>query len=120
MTDGYDYTSPIQITVSEMVTKMEDALMVEITRKVGCDIDRDELIKALQYDRAQYDKGFADGKRAAEKHGYWSECYTDSHHYSGICSVCGGGAIRKVKAEPLKYCPCCGARMDLKDGDTNG
>lgn len=58
-------------------------------------------------------------KKAADvqpvRHGYWSECYTDCHHYSGICSVCGGGAIRKVKAEPLKYCPCCGARMD---GDT--
>ena len=46
------------------------------------------------------------------RHGYWSECYTDSHHYSGICSVCGGGAIRKVKAKPLDYCPNCGARMD--------
>lgn len=46
------------------------------------------------------------------KHGYWSECYTDSHHYSGICSVCGGGAIRKVKGKPLDYCPNCGARMN--------
>lgn len=46
------------------------------------------------------------------RHGYWSECYTDSHHYSGVCSVCGGGAIRKVKGKPLDYCPKCGARMD--------
>lgn len=53
------------------------------------------------------------------RHGYWSECYTDEHHYSGICSVCGGGAIRKVKAKPLDYCPKCGARMDLKDGNPN-
>lgn len=51
------------------------------------------------------------------KHGRWSECYTDSRLYSGICSVCGGAAIRSVKANPLDYCPDCGARMDLKDGE---
>lgn len=49
------------------------------------------------------------------KHGRWSECYTDSRLYSGICSVCGGAAIRSVKVNPLDYCPNCGARMD---GDT--
>lgn len=49
------------------------------------------------------------------KHGRWSECFTDSRIYSGICSVCGGGAIRSVIAKPLDYCPNCGARMD---GDT--
>ena len=45
-------------------------------------------------------------------HGRWSECYTDSRLYSGICSVCGGAAIRGVKGKPLDYCPNCGARMD--------
>lgn len=49
------------------------------------------------------------------RRGRWSECYTDSRLYSGICSVCGGAAIRSVIANPLGYCPNCGARMD---GDT--
>lgn len=49
------------------------------------------------------------------RHGRWSECYTDSRLYSGICSVCGGAAIRSVIANPLSYCPNCGARMDLKE-----
>lgn len=49
------------------------------------------------------------------KHGRWSECYTDSRLYSGICTACGGAAIRSVIANPLDYCPNCGARMD---GDT--
>lgn len=46
------------------------------------------------------------------KHGRWSECYTDSHHYSGICTVCGKASIRSIKENPLEYCPKCGARMD--------
>lgn len=52
------------------------------------------------------------------KHGRWSECYTDSRLYSGICTVCGKGSIRSIKENPLEYCPKCGAKMDLKDGDT--
>lgn len=46
------------------------------------------------------------------KHGHWSECYTDSHHYSGICSVCGKAAIKTLSENLYAYCPHCGARMD--------
>lgn len=46
------------------------------------------------------------------KHGRWSECYTDSHHYSGICSVCGRASIKSLTESLYKYCPKCGARMD--------
>lgn len=49
------------------------------------------------------------------KKGRWSECYTDSRLYSGICTVCGKASIRSIKENPLEYCPKCGARMD---GDT--
>lgn len=31
-------------------------------RKVGVNVDKSELIKALQYDRDQYAKGYEDGK----------------------------------------------------------
>jgi hypothetical protein len=49
------------------------------------------------------------------KHGRWSECYTDTHHYSGICSVCGRASIKSLTESLYEYCPKCGARMD---GDT--
>ena len=49
------------------------------------------------------------------KRGRWSECYTDSHHYSGICSVCGKASIKSLTESLYEYCPKCGARMD---GDT--
>lgn len=50
------------------------------------------------------------------KHGQWSECYTDTHHYSGICSVCGKASIKSLAESLYEYCPKCGARMD---SDTN-
>lgn len=60
----------------------------------------------------KYIKEFPAADVQRVKHGRWSECYTDSRLYSGICSVCGGAAIRSVKANPLDYCPNCGARME--------
>lgn len=50
------------------------------------------------------------------KHGRWSECYTDTHHYSGICSVCGKASIKSLTESLYDFCPKCGARMD---GDNN-
>ena len=49
------------------------------------------------------------------RHGRWSECYTDTHHYSGICTVCGRASIKTLTESLYEYCPKCGARMD---GDT--
>ena len=66
------YESPIKIIESTMdsiykdiVKKKDDAIFAEIQTSFGVDLDRDELIRALQYDRNQYEKGYADGKRAA-------------------------------------------------------
>ena len=66
------YESPIKIFESSiesvsksLVKEKEDAIVLEIHRQLGVDVDRGELIRALQYDRFQYDKGYADGRRDA-------------------------------------------------------
>ena len=43
--------------------KLEEQLMCEINYQVGYSVDKNELIKALNYDREQYDKGYKDGVR---------------------------------------------------------
>lgn len=47
-------------------------------------------------------------------HGYWKECKIRGT-LTQYCSVCGSdcGVLY-----PYDFCPNCGARMDLKDGDT--
>lgn len=52
-----------------------------------------------------------------DAHGQWSECFTDTHHYSGICSVCGKASIKTLTESLYEYCPKCGARMDLKNDE---
>lgn len=64
------YESPIEKIVgqiqSQMVKNDEDNLMVQIQQAVGYKIDKEELLKALQYDRGQYEKGYADAMSVIE------------------------------------------------------
>lgn len=67
------YKSPINIVsqwvdeqVKEMQKQEETAIVAEITRKIGVDVDKDELIRALNYDRHQYEKGYADGRMSGK------------------------------------------------------
>ena len=64
------YESPIKLCVEEMAIEaakdMDDFVLQAIDRVCATvTVDRDEVLRALRYDRDQYDKGFADGKAAA-------------------------------------------------------
>ena len=58
------YESPINLMVGDiemqMVQKQEQTIFNAI-RKCSVDVDKDELVKALNYDRNQYSKGYKDG-----------------------------------------------------------
>lgn len=54
------YESPIEIIQKQMVTNFENQVFKAV-QEVGVLVDKDELVKALQYDREQYEKGYADG-----------------------------------------------------------
>jgi len=60
------YESPITIYVDNMVSQLEQQrendIMMKITEYTKLDINKDELVKALTYDREQYEKGKKDGK----------------------------------------------------------
>ena len=55
------YESPIRIVAGEMTNKIEDGIM-QVVQSYGIEVDKAELMRALQYDRKQYDKGYYDGK----------------------------------------------------------
>ena len=58
------YESPINIIISELCTKLESDCIKSVQR-YGFDIDKEELAKALNYDRNQYEKGHKDGYNKA-------------------------------------------------------
>lgn len=66
------YESPIIQTmmsdISEQIVKeQEDKFMYQLRQTIGYDIDKGELIKALQYDRDQYQKGYDDAMKNKKK-----------------------------------------------------
>ena len=68
------YKSPIEETVGEMQIKMikkEEEVLCQVEQAIGYHVDKDELIKALQYDRDQYEKGYQDAKEEIMR---WISC----------------------------------------------
>jgi len=111
------WESPIQIVdiAHELRGGMEDAV-ISGCAKYGVKVDKDELIRALRYDRDQYEKGFCDGielaQKAAQKTGKW-EMKPDPFGFFRdipVCSECG--CTTKMR-DKTKYCPNCGARMEV-------
>ena len=60
------YESPIEKIYgdiqSQIIKQDEENMMYAVNQAIGYDVDKEELIKALQYDREQYKKGFSDCK----------------------------------------------------------
>lgn len=58
------YESPIEMIYGDIQTQIKeeaDKSIYESVQQCGIHVDKDELIKALQYDRRQYERGYLDG-----------------------------------------------------------
>lgn len=63
------YKSPIETMIADIqhqIAEQQDDAIYKAVVSVGINVDKEELIRALQYDRGQYEKGYADGKADAE------------------------------------------------------
>ena len=60
------YKSPIDIIQEEMRTKFDNKIL-EAVLKFDIRVNKDELIKALEYDRNQYLEGYKEAKEIYEK-----------------------------------------------------
>ena len=89
------YEPPISVTqtigqiVKDMQTEQDDLVYKSVIR-LGVSIDKDQLLRALRYDRQQYDCGYRDGFNDGAEH------------------------ARKKLMEEIKAF-CCGAKMDLEE-----
>lgn len=96
--------------------KKIDECVLQGCIKVGVNVDKDELVKALEYDRGQYMKGYNDGYydggRDAIRRGEWVGVspMVDTRQ----CSRCGYNIISEELETP--YCPYCGAKMTEAQG----
>lgn len=59
------YESPVKIIQGQMETQLENNIFSAI-QHYGIEVNRDELVSALMYDRHQYEKGYRDGIEETE------------------------------------------------------
>lgn len=105
------WESPFKIYQSDIENVISDE-MVKATFRVGITVDKEELLKALSYDRDQYSKGYAAGRRGREKVVRGRECIhnvanhvrdsLDTTDYSGKDIVCAFWLSDGL--EPDDYC----------------
>ena len=102
------YESPIEMIFNNVETSFEDGILKAI-QKVDITVHKEELLKALQYDRNQYQKGYEDAEsKLLPKHGEWIYLYEDNYK----CSVCGSWwCCTDSQIDEMNYCPNCGADM---------
>lgn len=107
------YKSPVEIFISDikhqMDEKLEEACYTAVIEYFP-NVDKDELIRALRYDRQQYEQGYADGKRDAVIHAHWVSA-PEAGDYCYRCSNCGR-IIDEDYGDDYEYCAKCGAHMD--------
>lgn len=57
------YKSPIELMTNKMqniMVEQQEGHIIQVIQQCGVNVDKDELIKALLYDRNQYDEGYQD------------------------------------------------------------
>ena len=86
-----EYQSPITAMFDNIEYKIREEhekQIFEAIQNVGISIDREELLKALQYDRDQYRKGYNDAKTSvfSQFEGRYKS-YMEKHGYPRLISV---------------------------------
>jgi len=97
------YESPIEVVFSDLVSdsvKKTDEYIVACVQQVGVKVDKDELVKALEFDREQYEKGWNDRDNEIVR-----------------CKDCSWCATVKSFGKEYLYCD---AFYDHADGDLIG
>lgn len=64
------YKSPINFVFGDIqmqIVKQQENEAYMAVQKCGVDVDREELMRALQYDREQYEKGYEDAVRQVKE-----------------------------------------------------
>ena len=64
--------------MTDYMNEQQEKILMEATRTVGISIDKEELVKAINYDRHQYeqgyDDGFKDGLQEGSNFNDWISC----------------------------------------------
>lgn len=80
------YKSPIEIIYEDIKYKQEDEIYRAI-ENYNIHVDKDELLRALAYDRMQYEAGYRDGIREFAEYLKKHSCSYDLDNYHSFDAI---------------------------------
>lgn len=95
------YESPISIYAKDVATQLEDEVL-KVVQSYSVFVNREELIRALRYDREQYDKGYRDGKDFRQYEGV-KPYKSGNRWHCGECSTVIGRFWKSYKWRLVFY-----------------
>lgn len=118
------YESPIKIIQRDVEAQLVGDVL-RITREAGVVVDKEELLRALKYDREQYEKGWDDALREKPVYGCWEDEYGGKYANPRYrCSVCKEKALYRFESNELgqwkevqaltPVCPYCGTTLGVE------
>jgi hypothetical protein len=110
------YESPIQIIQGQLRLEQENGVYKAVL-DAGVIVDKDELLKALKYDRGQYEEGYRDGSCAYER--YIVHCCECNHCKTIIENGRATWHCKKAyglpEVDPADYC----SRAERREEDND-
>ena len=122
------YKSPIDICITQLRIDREKAVEEQVFRAVQgikVDVNKEELIRALRYDRDQYDNGYKDGYDDGYDRNTFNiaqEIYTALHNEIIDAINCNYNVIKereekhKVNRYEDDFCQYCNGKIHALEG----
>ena len=87
------YESPIDLITTQVIKQLDDRTFRAV---LDCDIhvDKDQLIKALAYDRGQYEKGYEDGVNSVNEWIPISERLPEDSYETDLIVTLANGMVK--------------------------
>lgn len=107
----FNYESPIEVIYQDIQNQINmdfENNCIKTVHSYGFNVNKEELIKALKYDREQYKKGYYDAIKQLRASASWvhnEECYDGEFYFK--CSQCG----MPSRSNGHMFCSHCGAYM---------
>ena len=96
------YKSPIELIYRGMEYELEKGILKAVLKQ-DINVDKEELLRALQYDRGQYEKGYVDGKADAFE---WIPIEEQKPKKTGRYLVAGPSSFGGMEASVAWYEVC--------------
>ena len=102
------YKSPIEIIYGQTQTQIEGDVFRAI-QSYGINVDKEELIRALKYDRDQYEKGYADAMASIVRRTNMNNCGNCANYdrtkmeHTDVCSNCVTAYVGNERQEPSNW-----------------